>query len=428
MLLRLLSRPGACRACRPRSMLNKCTATNPCHRALEGEFIAGEAGSRWRVLALVAAFDCVMFVLRAASKVASGSALGLTLLTQLCNMALLYTLTALLNARSRRQGSRAAHQVSAEYRHGAPGEAVPPAAATRLCAVGHAVPLSSACLIWLHAAFLQEEVLLSGLVASAISLLVLSLRPQNVTDYVYAALFLTCTSSILKLRWLSGTLALTAPVAVAAVTNLRLRWPGAGAAMGAACVASNGLGGDASAGACSAASASIGLLPQLVTVGPLPPEALVHILVAWAVGALMAYVSGEAMGSPALCLADFLLPALPSRADGCWCGPAGRAAPLLLWRRKSAGAAHQMLCRRPPADSNRRQTFVSHKLALDAAGKELEEVQASAGGASCQRQPRSLARALCTAAHRAPACRSCPPKCVLSAPWACLPGTCRRAC
>ncbi|KAL4451935.1 hypothetical protein ABPG75_007597 [Micractinium tetrahymenae] len=248
-------------------------------KAVEGEFIAGEAGSRWRVLAMVASFDCVMFVVRAAAKLASGSAIGLSLLAQLGNMALLYSLTALLNARSRRQGSRAAH---------------------------------------------QEEVLLSGLVASAISLLVLSLRPQNATDYVYAALFLTCTSSVLKLRWFVGTLALAAPVAVAAATNLRLQWPSgaaaaAAAAAGPACAAPAELGGSAVLGACPAASASgSGLLPQLVTVGPLPPEALVHILVAWAVGALMAFV----------------------------------------------------------CDSNRRQTFVSHKLALGAASKELEEVQA----------------------------------------------------
>lgn len=66
----------------------------------------------------MAAFDCVMFIVRAASKFASGSALGLTLLAQLGNMALLYSLTALLNARSRRQGSRAAHQVGRGLLHG----------------------------------------------------------------------------------------------------------------------------------------------------------------------------------------------------------------------------------------------------------------------------------------------------------------------
>lgn len=87
---------------------------DPAHAACstaEGEFMAGEASSRWRVLALVAGFDCAMFVVRAVAKVVSGTAIGASLVAQLANMALLYALTALLNARSRRLGSRAAHQV-----------------------------------------------------------------------------------------------------------------------------------------------------------------------------------------------------------------------------------------------------------------------------------------------------------------------------
>ena len=134
----------------------------------------------------------------------------------------------------------------------------------------------------------QEEALLCCLIAGAISLLLLSLRPGNAGDYVYAALFLTCTSAVLKLRWLVGTVALAAPVLVAADTNLRVRLPPGGAA--AACAAA---GVD---GACVAAAAptvaSLGFA-EFVAAGPLPVEALVHILVAWAVGALMAYVSGE---------------------------------------------------------------------------------------------------------------------------------------
>jgi len=89
---------------------NKNLKCLPCS-ALEGEFMAGEAESRWRVLALVASFDCAMFVVRAVAKVISGVAIGSSLAAQLANMALLYSLTAVLNARSRRLGSKAAQQV-----------------------------------------------------------------------------------------------------------------------------------------------------------------------------------------------------------------------------------------------------------------------------------------------------------------------------
>lgn len=225
---------------------------------------------------------------------------------------------------------------------------------------------------------MQEEVLLSGLVASAISLLVLSLRPQNAADYVYAALFLTCASSILKLRWFVGTLALAAPVAVAAATNVRLRWP---TSAGAACVLSAGLGGAGPAGACPAATGSSGLSPQLVAVGALPPEALVHILVAWAVGALMAYVCGEArpgLGGGARARARQPMPCASPAA------PNATLRSGCLEQRCCAGVVEAADAHRLPAclpaDSNRRQTFVSHKLALGAASKELEEVQARLAG------------------------------------------------
>jgi hypothetical protein len=163
----------------------------------------------------------------------------------------------------------------------------------------------------------QEEALLGCLLAVAISLLLLSLRPDNATDYVYAALFLTCTTSVLKLRWFVGTLALVAPVLVAVATNLRVRLPAAvvaaasglplhgtcaalaGGADGgantalAACLAANASSSGGSSGYGAGQAVASGGLYEFATVGPLPLEALVHILVAWAVGALMAYVSGE---------------------------------------------------------------------------------------------------------------------------------------
>ncbi|PRW57078.1 hybrid sensor histidine kinase response regulator [Chlorella sorokiniana] len=244
----------------------------------EAEYCSEQAASRWRVLALVGGFDCAMFVVRAAAKAFGGEPLGSSLLLQLGNMVALYSAMALLNARSRRGGSRAAQ---------------------------------------------QEELLLSGLIAAVISVLLLSLRPGNACDYVYAALFLTCTSSVLRLRWLVGTVALAVPVLLATATNLRLSGAGgeAQAAAAGTCLADLGAG-DPAGAACPAAApgaavAALGPL-EFVAVGPLQLEALVHILVAWAVGALMAYVS----------------------------------------------------------DSNRRDSFMNHQLAVGAAAKELGEVQA----------------------------------------------------
>jgi hypothetical protein len=138
----------------------------------------------------------------------------------------------------------------------------------------------------------QEEAVLCCLLSTAICFLLLSLSPTNSSDYVFAALFLTCTSAVLKMRWFIGTAFLAVPMLVAAFTNLRFRLPEEVSAA-AACQAA-GLG-DAAVSVCAAlppATANLGFA-ELVTAGPLPLEALVHILVAWAVGGLMAYVSGE---------------------------------------------------------------------------------------------------------------------------------------
>jgi hypothetical protein len=89
-------------------MLNK---VQPCSAA-ESEFAAEQASSRWRILALVGGFDCVMFLVRGAVKLAAAQAVGRSLLAQMANMVLLYSLIALLNARTRRLGRRAAHQVA----------------------------------------------------------------------------------------------------------------------------------------------------------------------------------------------------------------------------------------------------------------------------------------------------------------------------
>jgi hypothetical protein len=95
---------------------------------------------------------------------------------------------------------------------------------------------------------LQEEVLLSACMALAICNLLASLRADNGQDYVYMAYFLICTSSFLKIRWWVGTGVLASPTVAVHV------WYGRGGSI-------------------------------------LPPDAVVHIVVAWAVGGLMTYLA-----------------------------------------------------------------------------------------------------------------------------------------
>lgn len=85
----------------------------------------------------------------------------------------------------------------------------------------------------------------------AISWLLLSLRTESAQDYIFACFFLICTSSLLKIRWLLGTLALTPPLLVVA-----------------------------SAAAWNPAMSYV-----------LPRDAEVHLTVAWATGGLMSYVA-----------------------------------------------------------------------------------------------------------------------------------------
>lgn len=95
----------------------------------------------------------------------------------------------------------------------------------------------------------QEEVLLAVCMALAICNLLASLRADNAQDYVYMSYFLISTSTFLKIRWWVGTGLLATPTIAAHV------WHG-----------------------CSKSSI-------------LPADAVVHIVVAWAVGGLMAYLS-----------------------------------------------------------------------------------------------------------------------------------------
>ena len=63
------------------------------------------------ILMLLAGFDGAMFLLRSLASWVVGRVLGRSLVLQLFNMALLYGSIAACSARTRRLGSRAAHQV-----------------------------------------------------------------------------------------------------------------------------------------------------------------------------------------------------------------------------------------------------------------------------------------------------------------------------
>lgn len=100
------------------------------------------------------------------------------------------------------------------------------------------------------AAARQEEYMLAAVMALAISSLLMALRRDNAQDYVLGAFFLICTTAFLKIRWFVGTAIQMMPVAL--------------------CFYRHGL-----------------QRPDSI----LPSDAAVHICIAWAVGALMSFLS-----------------------------------------------------------------------------------------------------------------------------------------
>lgn len=263
---------------------------SPVRSKVEGEFLREVAATRWPVLVLIASFDLACLLVRVLARMArarstAGGAVAVLrgLPIQVANLGALYALMHLLNWRARRLGHRAAR---------------------------------------------QEEWLLSLLLAAAIGVLLASLRgaSAHAGDYVYAAFFLICTSSVLKFRWWLGTAVLALPTGLVLWQNLPTALAAAGAPAAAATAAACATGG----GSCPAGDGTGGG-------GGLSLEALVHLLVAWAVGGLMAFVS----------------------------------------------------------DSNRRQAFMHHRLALAAAGKEVREAR------SRVEMERALAAAQAQAATRA---------------------------
>ena len=94
---------------------------------------------------------------------------------------------------------------------------------------------------------MQEELMLTGIMTLAICNLLATINETNPQDYVYAAMFMISTTCFLKIQWLLGTVFMTLPLPV---TYLWHR-----------------------------------------TSNILPSDAMVHLVVSWAVGGFMAYLS-----------------------------------------------------------------------------------------------------------------------------------------
>lgn len=146
-------------------------------------------------------------------------------------------------------------------------------------------------------------------------------------DYVYVAYFLICTSTFLKIRWWVGTLVLLAPMLLADLWHrdslrkvglsagaldppalLRAGTAGAAGVHAALADAPATPAGRHTARATALQAAHVPALHlhqltktkaprSLAQVHTLPHDALVHMIVAWAVGGLMAYLAGAAPGA-----------------------------------------------------------------------------------------------------------------------------------
>ena len=94
---------------------------------------------------------------------------------------------------------------------------------------------------------MQEELLLTGIMTLAICSLLATITAANPQDYVYAAMFMISTTCFLKIQWLVGTAFMILPLVVTRY------WHG---------------------------NSDI-----------LPSDAETHLVVSWAVGGFMAYLS-----------------------------------------------------------------------------------------------------------------------------------------
>lgn len=227
-------------------------------QGVEAEYLLDVARRRWPVLVFIFCFDVLSYMFRTTAKILGGERawqVAVDVSPQLLNMGVLYTFVGLLNRRSRKLG---------------------------------------------HIAARQEELLLCGLMAAAVTFLLTSLTPDNAQDYVLMTYFLITTTTFLKLRWYIGAAVLALPVVVVWLQGEHT------------------------------------ILPQ---------DGVVHVTMAWAVGALMAYL----------------------------------------------------------AESYRRQMFANHKLALLAAEKEILQMRKHSAMQRelTQAQAQAATRALCVAREKA---------------------------
>jgi hypothetical protein len=186
-------------------------------RFIEGQYLRDAAASRLPILIIICCFDVAIYLIRLATRIAGArttlSAALRALALQLGNLAVLYGLMGFVNWRSRKRG---------------------------------------------HAASFQEELLLSLLVASSICILVVNSAGERTA---YAAFFLVCATSVLKIRWTVGTAALALPMALVTAVGLGLH-------------------------------AALPLPAYLLAAAPtVSVDVVVNFLTAWAVGGLMGFIS-----------------------------------------------------------------------------------------------------------------------------------------
>eukprot|EP00884_Botryococcus_braunii_P011489 jgi/Botrbrau1/20340/Bobra.0006s0013.5 len=190
---------------------------------IEAAFMAEVAKQRWPVLLAIFVFDCVCYLVRIGARGIGTGGQGIAAMLaeipfQLGNMAMLHLLTFWINWRSRRHHRHAQGGANIHQR-------------------------------WSNSPPEQEELLLSAVMAAAITNLLLSLPKERSQDYVFAAYFLICTASLLKIRWMTGCLVLSSPLILLFIVGGR--W----------------------------------------NTEHLPRDAGVQLVVAWATGALMSYLA-----------------------------------------------------------------------------------------------------------------------------------------
>lgn len=225
---------------------------------VENDYLLEVASGRVPVFIAICSFDLILLFIRLivnACVTPGHSGLPVaTLLTGIANLFFLYSLIALVHWRSKHSGTAAS----------------------------------------------LGELLLAALISGVLCLLLTS---STANTWIFAAFFLICTSTVLRLRWLVGAVALAIPVVLSIRRNLGIEY--------SPLIATDGV----------PSRDAIALLLQSVrfsSTGALPVHAIMHLVVAWAAGTLMGYLS----------------------------------------------------------DSSRRQSFASHRLALSAAATEVEEVRA----------------------------------------------------